>query len=155
MRAFPILALACGLTLAACMTSTTGPDYAGARSIARAETRHSDAAGRRLPCENGAIEHRHERFVGQIAVPIDEVCTRRERLCDRGERQAVPIAARPVLEVEGVGFSTEQTAVETDDRIGYGPIGPRGTKHQGWSAAAAVIGQHTLEGQSLFRIGDL
>jgi glycogen debranching enzyme len=34
-------------------------------------------------------------------------------------------------------------------------LNPRGTKHQGWSAAAAVIGQHTLEGQSLFRIGDL
>jgi hypothetical protein len=32
---------------------------------------------------------------------------------------------------------------------------PRGTKHQGWSAAAAVIGQQTLKGQSLFRIGDL
>jgi len=29
---------------------------------------------------------------------------------------------------------------------------PGGTRHQGWSAAAAVIGQHTLEGQSLFRI---
>ena len=31
---------------------------------------------------------------------------------------------------------------------------PRGTRRQGWSAAAAVMGQRTLEGQSLFRIGD-
>ena len=32
---------------------------------------------------------------------------------------------------------------------------PRGTKHQGWSAAAAVIGQRALEGQSAFRISDI
>lgn len=29
---------------------------------------------------------------------------------------------------------------------------PGGTSHQGWNAAAAVIGQRTLEGQNLFRI---
>ena len=29
---------------------------------------------------------------------------------------------------------------------------PGGTKHQGWSAAASIIGHHTLEGGSLFRI---
>jgi glycogen debranching enzyme len=31
---------------------------------------------------------------------------------------------------------------------------PSGTKHQGWSAAAAIIGQRALEGHSAFRIGD-
>ncbi len=31
---------------------------------------------------------------------------------------------------------------------------PGGTRHQGWSAAAAVIAQHALEGQRLFRIDD-
>lgn len=31
---------------------------------------------------------------------------------------------------------------------------PGGTRHQGWSAAAAVMGQHALEGQRLFRIDD-
>jgi hypothetical protein len=31
---------------------------------------------------------------------------------------------------------------------------PGGTRHQGWSAAAAIIGQHALEGQRLFRIDD-
>jgi hypothetical protein len=29
-----------------------------------------------------------------------------------------------------------------------------GTRHQGWSAAGAVIGHHALEGQSVFRIDD-
>ena len=29
---------------------------------------------------------------------------------------------------------------------------PRGTRHQGWSAAAAVIGHHALEGKALFRV---
>ncbi len=27
-----------------------------------------------------------------------------------------------------------------------------GTRHQGWSAAAAIIGQHALAGESVFRI---
>jgi hypothetical protein len=31
---------------------------------------------------------------------------------------------------------------------------PGGTRQQGWSAAAAVIGQHTLAGQRLFRIDE-
>ncbi len=31
---------------------------------------------------------------------------------------------------------------------------PHGTLHQGWSAAAAVIGEHALQGASLFRIED-
>jgi hypothetical protein len=31
---------------------------------------------------------------------------------------------------------------------------PRGTKRQGWSAAAAVMAQRTLEGGTLFRIDD-
>jgi hypothetical protein len=30
---------------------------------------------------------------------------------------------------------------------------PVSTWHQGWSAAAAIIGRHTLEGQPIFRIG--
>jgi glycogen debranching enzyme len=29
---------------------------------------------------------------------------------------------------------------------------PSGTQQQGWSAAAAIIGTHCLEGQELFRI---
>ncbi len=29
---------------------------------------------------------------------------------------------------------------------------PEGTRHQGWSAAAAVIGHHALEGQAVFRV---
>jgi len=29
---------------------------------------------------------------------------------------------------------------------------PGGTRHQGWSAAAAIIGQHTLDGQPVLRI---
>jgi len=29
-----------------------------------------------------------------------------------------------------------------------------GTRHQGWSAAAAVIGHHAIEGQSIFRVND-
>ena len=29
---------------------------------------------------------------------------------------------------------------------------PGGTRHQGWSAAAAVIGHHALEGQAVFRV---
>lgn len=31
---------------------------------------------------------------------------------------------------------------------------PGGTRHQGWSAAAAVIGRHALDGQHVFRIDD-
>lgn len=31
---------------------------------------------------------------------------------------------------------------------------PGGTRHQGWSAAAAVIGHHAVEGQSVFRVND-
>ena len=31
---------------------------------------------------------------------------------------------------------------------------PGGTRQQGWSAAAAIIGQRTLEGQRVFRIDD-
>ncbi len=31
---------------------------------------------------------------------------------------------------------------------------PGGTRHQGWSAAAAVIGCHALDGQAVFRIND-
>jgi glycogen debranching enzyme len=31
---------------------------------------------------------------------------------------------------------------------------PSGTKHQGWSAAAAVMGQRAIEGHSVFRIDD-
>jgi hypothetical protein len=31
---------------------------------------------------------------------------------------------------------------------------PGGTRHQGWSAAAAIIGHHALEGQHVFRIGN-
>ena len=31
---------------------------------------------------------------------------------------------------------------------------PGGTRHQGWSAAAAVIGHHALNGQHVFRIND-
>jgi glycogen debranching enzyme len=31
---------------------------------------------------------------------------------------------------------------------------PEGTRLQGWSAAAAVIGHHTVQGKTLFRIDD-
>ncbi len=31
---------------------------------------------------------------------------------------------------------------------------PGGTRHQGWSAAAAIIGHHALKGQHVFRIGN-
>jgi len=31
---------------------------------------------------------------------------------------------------------------------------PGGTRQQGWSAAAAIIGQRALEGQRVFRIDD-
>jgi hypothetical protein len=32
---------------------------------------------------------------------------------------------------------------------------PAGTRHQGWSAAAAVIGHHALAGEPVFRIDDV
>ncbi len=31
---------------------------------------------------------------------------------------------------------------------------PGGTRHQGWSAAAAIIGHHAVHGKSVFRIND-
>jgi hypothetical protein len=31
---------------------------------------------------------------------------------------------------------------------------PGGTRHLGWSAAAAIIGRHALDGQLIFRIND-
>jgi hypothetical protein len=71
---------------------------------------------------------------------------RRQRIGEAGKYlQAIHRGNAMEMEGEAWGFP---------EYIHGRKLSPGGNRHQGWSAAAAVIGHHALEGQSIFRVND-